>query len=298
MQMKYNENNKPLVCMMTNNVCYKSTKKMKVRGVCWHDTACNNTAIKRYVQPSDDDPNKDELLKILGKNIWKNDWNHTNKQAGVNAFVGKLKDGTVSTVQTMPWDFRPWGVGKGSKGSINDGWIQFEICQDNKKHEDYAKDVYKEACEITAYLCKMFDIDPYGTEIYNGVRVPTICCHGDATRLQVGDSHIDIYDWFPTFNLTMETARDDVALLLKGAGPSPTPKPTPNQITINQPPTIRNGSRGDTVKVWQSIIGVSVDGKFGTITEDATKEFQKQHSIEVDGIVGKNSWTCGLNDLK
>jgi hypothetical protein len=51
--------------------------------------------------------------------------------AGLNAFIGYLRDGSVGTIQTMPWDFRPWGCGSGIKGSCNNGWIQFEICEDN-----------------------------------------------------------------------------------------------------------------------------------------------------------------------
>ena len=177
---------------------------MQVKGICWHDTASNNTMVKRYVQPSDNDPKKAELLKILGVNAYHNDWNHTNRQAGVNAFVGKLADGTVSTCQTMPWNYRPWGVGSGQNpkkpgGSLNSGWIQFEICEDTKTNKSYFDAIFEEACQLTAYLCKMFNIDPNGTATYNGIVVPTILCHGDAAKLNVGCNHSDIYDWFPNF---------------------------------------------------------------------------------------------------
>ena len=40
----------------------------------------------------------------------------------------------------MPWDYRPWGCGSGSKGSCNTGWVQFEICEDGLKGcTDYKK---------------------------------------------------------------------------------------------------------------------------------------------------------------
>ena len=125
--MKYNDKNKPMVCMMTQSTCYRQTKKMEVKGVLWHSTGANNPNLRRYVQPSDNDVNKDKLLGILGTNINKNDWNHIERQAGLNCWIGKLADGTVTTVQTMPWDYRPWGCGSGKKGSCNNGWIQFEI---------------------------------------------------------------------------------------------------------------------------------------------------------------------------
>ena len=57
---------------------------------------------------------------------------------GVNAWIGKLADGTVATVQTMPWGWKPWGCGAGPKGSCNDGWQQFEICESDLTDRDYA----------------------------------------------------------------------------------------------------------------------------------------------------------------
>lgn len=61
--------------------------------------------------------------------------------------------------------------------------------------------------------------------------------------------------------------------------------------------TIKNGSTGDIVKVWQIIVGVSPDGSFGSKTESATKKWQKAHSLSADGIVGSKSWKEGLASL-
>lgn len=218
--MKYSNTNKPLQCMMTQSTCYKGTKKMTVKGVLWHSTGANNPNLKRYVQPDDNAANKAELLALIGKNSYGNDWNHINHQAGLNCWIGKLADGTVTTIQTMPWDFRPWGCGSGSKGSCNSGWIQFEICEDGLTDPVYFKKVYEEACEITAYLCQMFNIDPNGTVDVNGVKVPTILCHYDSHKLGLGSNHGDVDHWFPKHGKSMATARADVAALLKGASAS------------------------------------------------------------------------------
>ena len=40
--MKYSDKNPPVVCMLTNNVCYKATGTMIPRGVLWHDTDAGN----------------------------------------------------------------------------------------------------------------------------------------------------------------------------------------------------------------------------------------------------------------
>lgn len=221
--MKYSEKNKPLVCMQTQSTCYKGTRKMEVKGVLWHDTGANNPNLKRYVQPSDNASDRAEWLKKLGTNQYANDWNHIEHQAGLNCWIGKLADGTVTTVQTMPWDYRPWGCGSGSKGSCNTGWIQFEICEDGKDDADYFNKAYKEACEITAYLCRLYGIDPNGTVKVNGVTVPTILCHQDSYKLGLGSNHSDIYDWFPKYGKSMETARADVAKLLAEGGVSTKP---------------------------------------------------------------------------
>lgn len=62
--------------------------------------------------------------------------------------------------------------------------------------------------------------------------------------------------------------------------------------------TIRNGSGGSAVKEWQNYlksqgydIGKSgADGIFGSATEAATRKYQKDKGLTVDGIVGANTW--------
>lgn len=227
--MKYSKNNKPIECMMKNSTCYKGTEKMKVKGVLWHSTGANNPNLKRYVQPYETDANYNELIALIGKNTNKNDWNHIKKQAGLNAWIGKLANGTVATVQTMPWDYAPWGCGGGKKGTCNDGWIQFEVAEDSLTNKDYFDKVYKEACELTAYLCDMYGIDPCGTVKHNGVTVPTILCHQDAYKLGLGSNHGDVLHWFKKHGKTMADVRNDVKSLMKV---EPAKEPVKNEVTF------------------------------------------------------------------
>ena len=226
-------------CMMTQSTCYKGTSIGIPVGILWHDTAGGNTNIKRYVQPDDNAPDRAELLKILGKNQYANDWNHIEHSAGVNAWIGKLADGSIATCQVMPWNYRPWGCGSGSKGSCNgtskkEGapyrhWIQFEICDDGYKDKTYFQKVYKEAVEFTAYLCMEYGIDPLGTVDYMDpdkkihVTVPTILCHQDSYQLGVGGNHGDVLIWFKKFGKTMADVRNDVAAIIEAAQNPPLP---------------------------------------------------------------------------
>ena len=232
-KMKYNSSNKPLVCMQTNSTCYKGTRTMTVLGVLWHSTGANNPWLKRYVQPSSNDANYSKLMELLGKNQYGNDWNHIERQAGLNCWIGKLADGTVTTVQTMPWNYRPWGCGSGSRGSCNSGWIQFEICEDSLTDKAYFDKVYKEGVEITAYLCKMYNLNPKGTVTVNGVKVPVILDHQTSYQLGMGGNHGDVQHWFKRYGKTLDDVRNDVAKLL-GEDSTTTP---PTETTPSQPST-------------------------------------------------------------
>jgi len=70
------------------------------------------------------------------------------------------------------------------------------------------------------------------------------------------------------------------------------------EIPVPEKPTLRNGDSGEAVKKLQNELirlGYNVgskgaDGKFGSATEEAVKQFQKDNSLTVDGIVGKTTW--------
>lgn len=54
--------------------------------------------------------------------------------------------------------------------------------------------------------------------------------------------------------------------------------------------TLKKGSVGDDVKTLQKILGVTVDGCFGSQTEAAVKKWQSAHGLVADGIVGPKTW--------
>ena len=213
--MKYSDANPPMTCIMTNSSCYKAGKTIPVYGVLWHSTGANNPNLRRYVQPSMTDPNYQTLINKIGYNTGNTHWNQ-DISAGLNAWIGKLNDGSVTSIQALPWNHRPWGCYKGPNGSLNNGWIQFEICEDNLDNKDYFDKVYEEACQLTAYLCKKFNLDPLGTVTYNGKKVPVITCHSEAYTLGFASNHADVMHWFPKYGKSMETVKKDVAKIMEG----------------------------------------------------------------------------------
>ena len=129
--------------LLTHNRCYQSGKTMKPRGVMVHSTGANNPRVSRYV-PGD---------AVVGYNTNGTHWDDPGVHACVHAFVGRFADGSVGTVQTLPWTMRGWHCARGKQGSGNDTHISFEICEDNLRDGDYFQAVYQEAVELTAMLC-------------------------------------------------------------------------------------------------------------------------------------------------
>ena len=232
--MKYSSKNPPLYCKFTQSQWAKEALKDSTPlGILWHDTSAGNPYIKRYAQPDDDATDKDYWYDLLGVNRYNNDWNNSNVSKGVNAFVGKLADDSIATVQVGEWTTNAWGCGSGDKGSCNGYiwdskgrqkwvdkfWIQFEICDDDYKNGNSSKEyfdaVYTEACELTAYLCKLYNINPNGTVVFNGVTVPTILCHSDSHKLKLGSDHSDVLKWFKKYGKTMDDVRNDVTHILE-----------------------------------------------------------------------------------
>lgn len=198
-------------CMLTKNDCYtRNTSEKKLatnqqdsryrnyyKGptkIVVHSTGSNNPWLCRYVQPDDG---------ILGKNKNDNSWNRSGLSTCVNAFIGKADDGTVVIYQTLPWDYRPWGVGSGSKGSYNDCAIQFEICEDGLVDEDYANECFESAAQLCAYLCDTFDIPIDG-----------IVSHKEAHEQGYGSNHGDPDHWWSKIGLSMSGFRVRVQEIL------------------------------------------------------------------------------------
>ena len=180
--------------LLTKNDCYKAGRTIQAKGVMVHSTGANNPKVCRYV-PGDAE---------MGLNTADNHWDPPDLTKCVHAFVGKFADGGVGTVQTLPWSHRGWHAG----GAANNTHIGFEICEDGLENPVYFAQVYQEAAELTAMLCRQYGLDP----LADGV----VICHQEGFRRGVASNHADVLHWFPKMGKPMDDFRAEVARLMKG----------------------------------------------------------------------------------
>lgn len=293
-------------CILTKNDCYKKHTPMTPKGIVVHSTGANNPYLKRYVQPDDG---------ILGYNKYQNDWNRPGVKKCVHAFIGKDKNGKVKCYKTLPFDIACWGVGGGKKGSYNynpTGHIQFEVCEDNLKDENYFNECFNLAADFCVFLCKLYDLD-----------VNSIVGHHEAYLLGYGSNHGDPDAWMKKFGKDMNWFRN---LVKSKMGGEPTPKPINPivkswQITMNnvyKSGLVVDGSYGPLCKiqankhqlykkklvalrirndyvVWlqrrlkELGYNIVVDGSFWKDTDKIVRQFQRDRGLKVDGYVGANT---------
>lgn len=172
---------------MTKNRCYTNPTKIKVEKLVLHSLG--------VAQPN--------------ANVLIGQWNTATAGVSVHAFI---MDNQV--IQTLPWDYKAWHVGSGSKGSYNNNAIGVEICEpsghkynggtmvnyDVKKNATYFEKVYNNAVELFAMLCKEYGLDPK----------KDIVCHCEVYKLGYGSNHADVMQWFPKHGKSMDTFRADV----------------------------------------------------------------------------------------
>ena len=131
---------------LTKNDCYKSGRKITVKGLMLHSVGCSQ-------------PNASVFVK---------NWNRSGLEACVHGFI----DGNTGTVyQTLPWNHRGWHAG----GAANNTHIGVEMCEpacikytggatftcsDTATAKAVAKRTYEAAVELFASLCKQYNLDP------------------------------------------------------------------------------------------------------------------------------------------
>lgn len=290
---------KLLKCLFTQNRCYKNGVRITPKGIMVHSTGCNNPNLKRYVQPSTNDTNYKTLISQLGKNNGGTAWNNSNVNVCVHAFIGKLANGEIATVQTLPWNYKGWHCGKGNKGSRNLSYISFEMCEDNLSDVNYFNKVYKEAVEFAAYLCQLYGFDP----LKDGV----IIGHYEGHQRGIASNHADPRNWFPRFGKSMDTFRADVAAKMGKVIPATNVNTettvsysgvvTASVLRIRKGPSVSSSVAG-TLKRGTGVSIIFEDNGWGKLADGSgwvSLTYIKKNSNTFKSYRGKITASSGVN---
>lgn len=232
--------------LLSQNDCYKAGRRITPKGIVVHSTGANNKTLKRYIAPDDG---------IIGSNKYNNHWNRSGVQKCVHAFIGVDNAGKVRIYQTLPFYFRCWGIGSGKKGSYNNEYIQFEICEDALNDEKYFNEVFAAAAELCAYLMRL----------YPEIKLENVISHHEGYLRGMGSNHKDCDHWLAKFGKNMNWFREQVqARLGNNAGAAQSP--------AQDTPT---GSFPYRVKITASLLRV----RAGAGTNFKTTAYVKKNQI-------------------
>lgn len=242
--------------LITKNDCYKAGRTIVPKGIMVHSTAT----------PS-----------VMAQS-WFDRWNRPNTDVAVHAFV----DHEV-VCQHLPWNHRAWHCAADG----NNTHIAFEMCEptDWKTNESYFKACYKNAVELTAYLCQKYNL----TE-------KKVISHKEGYQKGIASNHGDPDHWWKYFGYTMTKFRADVKKALAGKEIT---------VTVKKPViTLQSGDSGTEVVELQKRLNfmkialnlafttLEEDGIFGVKTKEAVRAFQAARGLTVDGIAGPNTFAA------
>ena len=160
---------------LTENDCYQAGRTIVPKGIMVHSTG--------VAQP---DPE-----------VFIRRWNKPGVEKCVHAFVARDR-----AIQTLPWIIRGWHAGTGTSGrSANNTHISFECCEpaghtyrggemvgyDVAANQAYFDDIYHNAVQLTALLCRQYSLDP----LEPGV----VICHAEGYDLGIASQHGDVLQW-------------------------------------------------------------------------------------------------------
>lgn len=144
-----------------------------------------------------------------------------------------------------------------------------------------------------SFLSKSLSSDTLNEAIKR--RIAFDAANGDVKRADDGGLTEEEKKYFANMpgvdvtGLSPQAAKEKVAAANAKVKVSP-----PATLLAVQYGSLRQGSKGNAVKKWQSILGVKEDGVYGPATAAATKKWQAERAIKADGVVGPATWTAAL----
>lgn len=279
--------------ILTNNPCYKTGRKINVKGLMLHSVGCSQPSASVFVRL----------------------WNDADYDAAcVHGFID-ANDGTV--YQTLPWDHRAWHGG----GSSNNTHIGVEMCEpncikytggstftcsDKAKAVEMVNRTYNAAVELFAYLCKKYNLDP----LEDGV----IISHAEGYKRGIASNHGDPEHLWRGLGMgyTMDTFRKAVSDLVSGENPKgesvpPIPENVLYRVQVGAY-SVKKNAEAQLAKIkaagFDAFIAV-VDNKLYrvqvgaySIRENAEAQLAKVKAAGFNGFVTKLSGQVLTNEIK
>lgn len=157
--------------------------------------------------------------------------------------------------------------------------------------DPYSTAMLERSAGLVAELCKKYKIPVtwlLAPDLVAGKR--GITTHDAVSKAFKRGSH-----WDPGTGFPFERFLGRVRAKLGAAPAAPGEAPAPLK---QAPPLLKRGSEGWQVKRLQKLLRqnglfpepAKIDGDFGEITETAVRSFQELNGLEVDGVVGPNTW--------
>lgn len=103
---------------------------------------------------------------------------------------------------------------------------------------------------------------------------------GDWVHIEISNEHADDPQYYIDF-FEKELGKTAV---------KPAPAKKTNKKPAGKDPWLQVGSKGEQVKIVQTVVGADRDGNYGPKTEEAVKRWQALNDLHVDGIVGPATW--------
>lgn len=258
---------------MKNSPCYKTGKKITVKGMYLHSIGCPCEKAQNII----------------------NNENQSNAGAAVQAVIqhdGQVLEGLPVYTESKT-AIRNWHCGSGSKGSGNNTHIGVEMCEpatikytggstwielaDGSNTKAVVLANYKNAVEYFALRCKQFGLDP----TKDGV----VISHKEGHARGYASNHGDPEHIWNKFSLTMDQFRKDVKTKMQGGTISVTGQTAATDTGSQKV----NAMYGHLTIIYTGADGINVR-KIPSFGDNVVKVVSKGTEFDIVGISADEKW--------
>lgn len=193
------------------------------------------------------------------------------------------------------WLGRDWNVmpasARGHNGNRNAGPFMFEAIGDLRNGKEYppTNEQYEAIIAVIGIIQGHHALEPEAFRFHKEMQATE--CPGDLDKVKM---LVDIKEFRGDMRIDAKETMDETTSNRNNPEAVKIYEDHENKFDV----LLSEGSKGGLVKQAQVLLNIklvgktilSVDGDFGTKTEDAVELFQKQNNLVVDGVIGPKTW--------